>query len=387
MRILLITQSKRPSGITLYRQLMPHAYFKSIYPESEVEQIIGADYNNVFSRGDEVLNYDIAILSREVSPLDGGVKTIQRLQSLGIKVILDVDDYWELPSWHKLTKAYDYYNIPQLIKDNIKAADYVTTTTHALADLINPINDKVMVFPNCVDKTQPQFTIENIPTDRMRFGWIGGVHHRKDIEPLERSFDKLYKSGMKFQICLGGFNPNQEYKAIEKIFTSNYKLDYDYANYLKQFTPLLDHYSNGKPYRRLWAKDVFNYVKMYNEIDVSLVPLRFNQFSACKSELKIVEAAAMGKCVIVSDTPPYNSICNSSNSILIPHDAPHRDWFEAMKFCIDNPDEVKKLAEQLTKDCDNQFNINQITNDRHKLYSWLIKSESVLQPLAIVKNT
>lgn len=378
MNILLILQSKQISGISYYRQLMPHAYMKTMYPETGVEQIQGADYDSVFYIGDDKLKeFQVAVLCREITPKGRGVEIIKRLQSLGIKVVLDIDDYWILPSWHRMSKAYDHYGIPRLTVENIKAADYVTTTTQCLADIISNFNDKVMVLPNCVDTLQPQFKTEQVPTNVMRFGWIGGTFHREDIQPLERSFEKLWKDKSlagKWSLALGGFNPNKEYKALEKTFTCDYKyLDYDYGQYLKEFTPMLDHYSNGKPYRRMWAKDVFNYVKMYNEIDVALVPLRQNLFNNCKSELKIVEAAAMGKCVIVSDTSPYNQICNLNNSVIIPNNAPHRLWYEAVKWCIKNPDNVRYLAEQLTEDCAKHFNINEITNRRKNLYEWITK--------------
>lgn len=378
MNILLILQSKQISGISYYRQLMPHAYLKTLYHDTVVDQIQGADYDSVFHVGDEKLKeYQVVVLCREITHTGRGVEIIKRLQSLGIKVVLDVDDYWMLPSWHKLQRAYEHYKIPSMIVQNIKAADYVTTTTQSLADIISNFNDKVMVLPNCVDIGQPQFKIEEVPSDRMRFAWIGGTYHREDIAPLERSFEKLWKDKTlvgKWSLSIGGFNPNGEYKALEKIFTCDYKhLDYDYAMYLKEFTPMLDHYSNGKPYRRMWAKDAFNYIKMYNEIDVALVPLRDNLFNRCKSELKIVEAAAMGKAVIVSDTSPYNLICNSNNSIIVPNNAPHRLWYEAIKWCIKHPNDVKEMASNLTNDCSSKFNTDKITNERKQLYTWLIK--------------
>ncbi len=378
MKILLILQSKNISGISYYRQLMPHAYMKTVNPEIELSQIQGARYEDVFTVPDEELKtFNVAILSREVDGLGSGLKTINRLRSLGIKVVLDLDDYWVLPTSHPLKRAYDHYDIPSRIVENIKAADYVTCTNKILANYIKEYNDKVMVLPNCVDKLQPQFKQMDIETDVMRFGWIGGVYHVKDIEPLERSFQKLWTNKDlkgKWSMTFGGFNVNQDRKKLEEIFTANYKhLDYNYEYYLKVFTNLSEHTMNNQPYKRIWALDVFNYVSMYNHIDVALIPLRDTIFNNCKSELKVIEAGAMGKAAIVNDCYPYNEVCNDTNSIKIGYNRPHLDWYLAMKDLTLNPNKAKDLAAQLTIDCEEKFNINKITKERLDLYKWITR--------------
>lgn len=377
MKILLIT-SARLTGISYWRQLMPHAYLKTVNKEVEIDQIQSGDHNEIFSVGDEKLKeYQIAVLCREISADGSGVKTIQRLQGLGVKVVLDVDDYWVLPKWHPLYRAYANFNIPEQIVNNIRVANYVTTPNKRLASFIKMINDKVLYLPNVPDTNQPQFKRNEIISNRLRFGWVGGVFHRLDIEPMERSFTKLWKDETikdKWQVCLGGFNPNGEYKAIEKIFSNNFKqLKYDYKEYLNKDTPMLAHIMNNEPYKRLWAKQADQYVSMYNEIDVALVPLRQNDFNECKSALKIVEAAAMGCGVIASNVYPYNELLNEGNSIKIGTYNPHKEWYEAMKWAANNPDKVSILANQLSIDMAASFNIDKVTKERKDLYTWLTK--------------
>lgn len=378
MKILLALQSSNVSGISYYRQLMPHAFLKTLNAEVEIEQVRGATYANIMALGEDKLKeFQIAVLTREVDAQGTGVKLIKKLQSLGVKVVLDVDDYWELPSGHKLKQMYSQLNIPQLMINNIMEADYVTCTNKFLASKIKAYNDKVMVLPNFVDKNQPQFKRMDIPSERTRFGWIGGVYHTGDIAPMERSFEKLWRDKSikdKWSISLGGFTLNSDRKFIENIFTAGYKyLDYDYAQYLKAFTSVAEHTMYNQTYKRIWSLDVFNYITMYNQLDVSLVPLRNNEFNNCKSELKIIEAGAMGKAVIVNDCYPYNEICNTQNSLMIGHDTPHRAWYQAMKLCITEPNLVKDLSAQLTIDCDNKFNPVNITSERKQLYQWLTK--------------
>ena len=53
---------------------------------------------------------------------------------------------------------------------------------------------------------------------------------------------------------------------------------------------------------------VSTYGHMYDHLDVALVPLVANEFNACKSELKIVEAGAKKCAVISSNVDPYKNI-------------------------------------------------------------------------------
>ena len=357
---------------------MPHAYLKTVNEDIEIDQIQSNDHETIFKVGDEKLkDYQIAVLCREVNSDGSGVKTIQRLQGLGVKVILDVDDYWVLPKWHPIYRVYSHFAIPEKIIANIRVANYVTTPNKMLAQHIKEYNDKVLYLPNVPDTNQSQFKRNEILSNRLRFGWVGGVFHLPDIEPMERSFTKLYKDkelNGKFQVCLGGFNPNKEYIKIESIMSNDGNtLSYDYKNYLSKNTPLLGHVMNNEPYKRLWAKQADQYISMYNELDVALVPLRSNDFNKCKSALKIVEAAAMGCSVIASNTYPYSDVLNEGNSILIGHKNPHKEWYEAMKWSIENPDKVAILSSQLSIDMKNTFNIDKITKERKDFYTWLTK--------------
>ena len=121
-------------------------------------------------------------------------------------------------------------------------------------------------------------------------------------------FEKELKG--KYQICAAGFNiskygdkhyVNPYYQYLEQLFTNNYKhLPKEYEDYLMQYVPD-NNYDYNEIYRRLWGMDTVNYGKSYNFIDVSLVPLQQNLFTACKSELKLIEAGFMKKAVIVSN--------------------------------------------------------------------------------------
>jgi hypothetical protein len=65
-------------------------------------------------------------------------------------------------------------------------------------------------------------------------------------------------------------------------------------------------YAVNKPtYKRLYGKGIMDYMDLYREADVGLIPLEDNRFTRCKSNLKLLECAAKKIPVIVSDVANY----------------------------------------------------------------------------------
>ena len=139
-----------------------------------------------------------------------------------------------------------------------------------------------------------------------------------------------------------------------------------------------------EPYKRVWTKDIYHYMNSYNEIDVLLVPLLDNEFNACKSELKFVEAAAMGKPVICSDVNPYK-ICGinlfekggkinpDGNCIMVDNRKGAKAWVKAItKLYKDNGlrDMLVNNEQKLINET-GVYNLDNVTRERMKLYETL----------------
>lgn len=383
VRILLITKPT-DDALKYHRQLTPHRRLVDQYNEFSVTQMTGKILDNdkvieasVDDLTDEALkNFDIVYYLRQISFNEGKVKpTIDRLHGLGLKVVFDIDDYWVLNSAHPMYSKYKEKNVKKETEEALKLVDHVITTTEYFAEQIKPLNTNVTVIPNCISPMDNQFVPRSISSPRMRFGWIGGVYHRADIASMDTAFCKVLGDKEvrdEVQICLGGFNhPNPEYQQIEQMMTCNYEFkatDSSYTEYLYNYTPISEHVSFDKPYRRLWAKSVFEYGTLYNEIDVSLIPLKDFKFNKCKSELKLVEAGWMGKAVIVQDVLPYSKwITHGKNGLLVQPGRPI-DWYLNIKKLAKNPNMVKDLAEGLRETINEHFNMDKWNEVRAQLY-------------------
>ena len=99
-----------------------------------------------------------------------------------IVVIIDVDDNWDVGPQHPLYLSNKAFKAPEKICENLKRADYVTTTTTIFAQKIYPHNKNVFVYPNAIDPTEEQYNPVKNPSKKIRFGFVMGSAHEKDME-------------------------------------------------------------------------------------------------------------------------------------------------------------------------------------------------------------
>ena len=185
------------------------------------------------------------------------------------------------------------------------------------------------------------------------------------------------KSFVIFLLMIIYFNFTDIYIEMEKIFTDNYRFlrdDKNYLEYLSKFTPVMEHISFDKPYRRLWGRDIYTYADIYNNFDVVLAPLEDNNFNHRKSELKLIEAGTMGKAVIASAIPPYSDIIEHGvDGFLVSPFRNHIDWFIFMKRYVENPQLIKEHAANLSKKIAEKFDIYKINEKRKQIYFDILK--------------
>ena len=109
---------------------------------------------------------------------------------------------------------------------------------------------------------------------------------------------------------------------------------------------------------------------MYENADICVIPLEQSDWHACKSNLKILEAASKRLPVIVSNVPPYN----------IDADAPvlwvnkQSDWFNYINLLVNNPNLREQLGNALYEWAKKKYNFTEVNNSRRQAYSNLYKA-------------
>jgi len=358
----LIEVAKDETALQYFRQILPHW---TMLKKNQIEVI-----KTQAAYGTDLTGFQCVQILRIASYKGKTQEYYDKYRKAGLKILFDIDDYWHLDRSHPMYKTYQENDIPKQTEEAMRGADWVTTTTPYLADKIKDFNKNVTILENAIDPTEKQWSTKPIESDRARFGWIGGVFHRKDIELMTDSFKRVsldYNLRKKIQVC-STFSSGQEYASIERTFTNDFKLcTPTYRDRLKKY---IKEDIADEPYRRLWGKDVYNYATLYDQIDCALIPLDDTPFNRCKSELKMIEAGFKKKACIVSQVKPYDLIIND-NCLLVKPGRDFIDWYVHMRKLAENPNRIRDLGEQLYEDVKDKYNINTVNKKRLQLYERL----------------
>ena len=349
MNILLVITDN--TGLQYHRQISPHV----VLDEMTVGDAINVTSTSNFDLYPDAKLKDqqIVIFLRAISMTRHSDEVVKRCHRNGCKVILDIDDYWNLPSDHGMFKFKPpFFEINTI--EAIESVDLVTTTTKFFAKIIKPFNRSVEVLPNCIDMKQEQWHSTKTESDNIRFGWVGGVWHYQDIQLLEDSINYLYsdRSLTDYSINLGGWNDNPEYRLIEQVLSARGR--------------------SGDRYNRITGTDHNHYGQIYDYIDVALIPLRNNMFNNCKSPLKLIEAGAKGCAAIASNIQPYNQFPSNCYVPIDGYDN-KKGWYKAIKMLNNNDRMREDLANNLSEYCAKEFDAKEWALTRYQVYLNLLK--------------
>lgn len=269
-------------------------------------------------------------------------------EKMQLKIAMDLDDHWYIPVQHinHASAVKDQNELKTLML--IDVADVVICTTKRLADQVIQYNKNVWIIPNAIPFDGPgSETFKPIakPEGEVRFGWVGGVSHLRDMQTISGLFRAYPK--LNFTLC-GYYNvtgiPNV-WDKLEAICSQN---------------------GRNKNYKRRQTLKFSAYMNHYNHFDVALAPLEATAFNSFKSGLKIYEAGAKKCACIVSAVPPYTdeeapvTYCKTSN-----------DWKQAIKKHMDR-DYAQQQGEKLyqwVKEHHDMADTNKIREHLFKLLS------------------
>jgi glycosyltransferase involved in cell wall biosynthesis len=397
----LVVPSDR-SGVGKFRSVDPHIFLQNLYGDDFHIDII---YDPSYDDMNFWKQYQIVSFHRSIGPdFEKAHELIQKLNTMGIITVCDIDDYWMPGKEHPIHDIIMFNKINEKITANLKVAKYVTTTTTLFADEISKYNKNVFVLPNAINPNEPQFKEPTLESDRLRFGWLGGSSHLHDIQILNEGFNKLTRYQDKVQYVLCGFDTRGTVTEInsqtgehvkrnikpdetvwaqyEKIFTQDYKIvSDDYKKHLLLYNQDIFPNEMTESYLRVWTKPVTSYAKNYSKFDVSLAPIKNHMFNRMKSQLKVIEAGFYKKALIASNVGPYsldlkhclkNGELVDGNALLVDEVRNHSDWAKYMEKLIKNPNMAKDMGERLYETVKDKYDLNIVTKDRAEFYKSIL---------------
>jgi glycosyltransferase involved in cell wall biosynthesis len=396
----LVVPSDR-TGVGKFRSVDPHIFLQNLYGDDFHVDII---YDPPYEDMNFWKEYQIVAYHRSIGQdFDQANALIQKLNSMGVITVCDIDDYWMPGKEHPIHDIIRVNKINEKIVENLRVSKYVTTTTELFADEIRKFNKNVVVFPNAINPNESQFKEPTLESDRLRVGWLGGSSHLHDLQLLELGRLTPYKDKLQFVLC--GFDTrgtvteiNQQtgehkkrnilphetvWAKYEKIFTQNLTtISEEYKKFLLDYTQ--ESYANelNEPYVRVWTKPVTSYAKNYSKFDVSLAPIKNHMFNRMKSQLKVIEAGFYKKAIIASNIGPYTIDLKhcldhgnfiDGNALLVDENRNHIDWSKYIEKLMKNPNMVKDMGERLYETVKDKYDLNNVTKDRREFYLQIVK--------------
>lgn len=224
------------------------------------------------------------------------------------------DDLWNVDASNAVAfqwflKGYDqvtgeYHTVQENIAENIRVADRVTVTTEALADLVRPMNENVVIVPN----TLPSWVLDwsRPRNERLTIGWMGSHTHQMDWEQAAEPVGRFLRR-----------NPDVRFHLMGGDYAREMKIPKAQGSY----TPWIDGVEN------VWRQIDF---------DIALAPLRPHVFNQSKSNLKAMEAAALGIPIVASDCGPYPEFVeHGKTGFLVKRD---HEWGKYLRILVEDPD-------------------------------------------------
>lgn len=292
------------------------------------------------------LQYDIVntldeaeiVVFNRIPHIDVDVFLIER-RKRGFKYVIDLDDYWRLSQTHYLSSIFERIGMSNKIEKLMRYADAVTVTNEALYIKAKQFNKNVHIIPNGIPFNYDQFTDFKESNNKMKFIYAGGISHKNDVLLLGNKI-----SSLKVDFTLAGYIPDNEQSNII-LRNIHFKKIYVKEN-----------------------KSLNEYMDIYNDVDVSLVPLEKNLFNLCKSNLKIIEAGCKNIAVIASKVLPYY---NPIDHKFINYAENPSDWYATIKYFIKNPNYVKDKGLALGEHVRENYDLLKINKLREDLYNSL----------------
>ncbi len=253
----------------------------------------------------------LMVTQRQIEPHQ--VEWVRAYADAGFKIVMDVDDLL----WNPPGQSHFRMTGPQrkALKANLEAADHVVTTNAYLAGEVRKFCKAadVRVLPNAIRATEFVAPRERAAGEKLRVVYMGGANHRGDVAeilPAVRETQgevEWFFFGVKEQVV------DPQGKVVSESMKPPVAL-----RGMEDLVTIIE------PQH---VKSFLSYCGQQN-FHVALAPLEDHPFNRAKSDLKLLEAGAIGLPCIASRVLPY---ADSPNPLIAGGKRAWRDWLDAIR--------------------------------------------------------
>ncbi len=352
------------SGSHYHRLINPMVYMP--WKEGDEHTMLWLGQNEVN------INCDILYYSKYIATPTAMLEDMKK--RTGMKTVVDIDDMWTLSPGHVNYESFKSAGLSDIIEEHIKLADLVTCTSMLLQDKIRPLNKNTVVIPNAFPFGRENYMPNPQPRQKIAFIYVGGSTHHPDVKLLEGKFRRIssipqIKNNAEF--ILAGYE-----KAKQKKFLTKKDRDENNNNFViedrhhETYDLMKGIFAHTGSYRVIPSTNQDEYVDFYDQADVSLVPLVDNTWNSYKSVLKITEAGLKGILCVCSKVQPYWPELQNYPGILWVEKPD--DWLTHIKWCINNPQGVRDMGQQLHERVKQDYELTTWNQVRYDLFTKLL---------------
>ena len=307
----------------LYRMFIPHVH------------VTGSRY--VFRRGKIVdtdfAGTEVAVVQRLGN--ESNLMALQIMQEAGCKVIYDLDDnLWAVPKYNPAKYMID--SMQAGFNTCASAADLITVSTAGLKSAVEAnlpkLKTPVLVVPNGIDLALFHKAPERDSDSKIVVGYAGSNTHKEDVAQCWNVIgEALEGTNAVFELIQSNV-PVQQVKMVGGI---------------KVTTTVVQKDPNGVPRGlkeeqlriRPWIP-VPEFAGQFSswQWDIALAPLEDNRFNRSKSNIKMLEAAAVGAVCLASPVQPYLEFCEHHPAAKWLLCYTERQWKEKLRTLINDKD-------------------------------------------------
>lgn len=264
----------------------------------------------------------------------------QKAKEHNVKIVVDTDDWWEVGKDHPKYELWKQSNVGPQIRQHMMYADAVTCTSEKLSSIIP--NDNVYVLPNTIPFGTGQFRKHELQkSDKVRLLYASSSMNYSNTFIIANAMKKI--AHLPIEIVLVGYHEGEVYELILQNITANKTIQYSTIE---------------------WS-GVENYMNGYKG-DILLVPSKATEFNSYKSNIKLLEAAALGIPVVVSKAEPYLDMP-------VNYFSGEKEFIEQVTRLVEDMDYRTNCANQLEEFAKKNYDMTKWSEKRLKVYEEILQ--------------
>lgn len=307
-------------------------FFRCIQPASFIKRMGLADTEVLFRTAthEQLRSADLVIF-QEIGSVAGSNMARFCLQN-GIPYIVEIDDFLQHVSPNN-DGGFSAWNPGTLYlhraMETARAASAMTVSTEQLAREYFPYNRNIFVVPNRLDSDAWDIPIVRRQDGKIRIGWAGGNAHADDLRMVSKVLARITKE-------------SDGNVLFETVGMTKHELAGVFP--MEEFTATCPHCGFEGELHHFPGEQLANYPLTLagKGWDIAIAPLIDNAFNNAKSNLKIMEYAALGLPIVATPARPYVDAEKEGAQIVFA--STFEEWYEALTILIKDADMRATLA-------------------------------------------